>query len=90
LYTGTVPLAGKDFPKWQLLVAVCLAGLFLGTKGAFLTMVAIGGAYLYGTGPTSSGNSGSGVGMQRMSTRSGAGGANIRGMSDLPPPPKSS
>jgi len=91
VYMGTLPLAGSDYQRWKLLLAVCLAGLAFGVKGAFLTACVIGGAYLYGNGPTNSGvGSSSGAGMQRMSTRSGAGGPNIRGMSDLPPPPKSS
>jgi len=90
VYTGTLPLAGSDYQKWQLLLTVCLAGLFFGVKGAFLTVCVIGGAYLYGNGPTNSGIGSSSAGMQRMSTRTGVGGPNIRGMSDLPPPPKSS
>lgn len=80
-------LCGSSYPKWQLLAAVALAALFMGIKGGFLVAAGIGGAYLYGqTEGSSSGGGGSG-GMHRMNTR---GGANIRGISDLPPPPKSS
>ena len=82
---------GKPFPRWQLGLMVGVALILFGLKGAFLTGIVLGGGFLYSNGGAASGatsgGAGAGGGMQRMSTKPGA---NIRGMSDLPPAPKSS
>jgi len=93
---GTVSLCNSQVPKWQLLAMVALSAVFSGFRGAFMSAGIIGGVYLYGQGSGagtgtpgswSNASSGSGNRMNRMGTRSGA---NIKGISDLPPAPKSS
>ncbi len=79
---------GKQFPKWQLGLIVGVSLILFGLKGALLSGIVLGGGYLYSNGASaSSAASGGSGGLQRMSTKAGA---NIRGMSDLPPAPKSS
>ena len=85
MINGTITLCGSHVPKWQLLLMIVVSGLLSGAKGAFMAAGVIAVAYLYGQSSGSGTSAGSG--MRSMGTRSGA---NIRGISDLPPPPKSS
>jgi hypothetical protein len=82
MMSGSVPICGSSIPKYQIALMIGFSALFGGFRGAFLTASLFGCAYLYGQGNASGTGSGG-----RMAVRSGA---NIRGMSDLPPPPKSS
>ena len=84
---GTITVFGNPFQRWHLGAIIFAAFLFMGIRGAFLSSIVLGGGYLY----SNSASRGSGSNMQRMGVRSSGGnGANIKGMKDLPPPPKSS
>jgi hypothetical protein len=91
-FRQTIQLCNTPISYGYLSVIMLISFLFNGVGGLFFTSLLIGGVYMYGqrsqagaSGGTGSGSGGGGGGgMSRMPVRSG--GANIKGISDLPKP----
>ena len=90
-FRRTLPICGTEWSYGYISFLMLISLLINGIGGVFFTGAVLGGLYLYGQrsqlsqgggGASAPGSSG---GMQRMSTR-GSGGANIKGISDLPKP----
>jgi hypothetical protein len=82
VFSRSIDLCGRPVSYGYLGIGLLIAFIINGVGGIFFGAVAIGGAYLYGQRGTGGGASSSG--MNRMPTRSG--GANIKGIGDLPKP----
>ena len=85
LLNRSISLCGHPVSYSYLGVGLLIAFIINGIGGVCFGAIAIGGAYLYGQRGTPSENSGGGR-MNRMATRPSGGGANIKGISDLPKP----
>ena len=92
-FSQSIRLCGSPVSYGYLTCAMAVSFLFNGVAGGFFVGLAVGGAYLYGQRDSAdSSSSGGAFGMNRMATRSSSsrgGGANIKGISDLPKPPPS-
>ena len=94
-FRRTVTICGSAWSYGYISFLIAISFLFNGCGGVFFTGACLGGFYLYGKrleGQSNGGASAPGTsgGMQRMNTRPGGGGSNIKGISDLPKPPPSS
>ena len=94
-FRRTVPICGSAWSYGYISFLMLISFLFSGCGGVLFTGLCLGGFYVHGQrtealaneGASAPGSSG---GMQRMNTRPTGGGANIKGISDLPKPPPSS
>ena len=94
-FRRTVPICGSAWSYGYISFLLFISFLFNGCGGIFFTGVCLGGLYLHGQRTQAQTHGvasapGSSSGMQRMNTRPTGGGANIKGIGDLPKPPPSS